>query len=711
MNKSYSFKLTIQRLKIFGVLAIVIVLAAVSCYFKILSATEERIINSVKTDIQNEFAVMEKEINMQKSVLQNITVMDSYYYLSNPAFYGIYLDSVDGLSSKENIRNSFAFLKYAVTHQNYAYMMFRNSDLLIDVYGATSSFKSAYENSWKLAVNGEDFNIDAATAQIFGKKHNNIEGSYSYIDINSGKEREIVYMMTLSSLDGETADAVFMACYDADEMIGRMGVMKYADSVLVTAGDSTVYTRGTERKPSEYDARYYCTSLDMTVYYTISRDYINRNMRPVNMFLVLFILIFAAAGLGATAGISYVDNRHIRKIISMAEKTSGINYTGETDCYEYMEYVYKNLENEAQNAKDELRKMLYVKLLSFELAEDEQTLLLESMTVPCMIVMLKNYAVKHRSWTQPLAAYIKKNGIDVFQTLKINETEMILFLCNENNVEESIRDLAVYLNREYRTDMRGVICVISSLSEVKDKYTSMKKAIQYLEYGCVKMLGDIDENTGENEIGELVSKSKQLYEIIRSGNEFEAKRLVYEQWYKISQGLCGTDGIEQLFYSHVSTISQLTSDFKLNLKIPRYDMNKDVVSIAFEITECIEQICAKLRGNGKKNNVKSTQIVEYINQRYSDSSFYMPELVGKFEMSDRAIVQLLKSATGENFSNYVGKLRIKKAEELLTTTGMSVSEVAANSGFDSSNSLYKAFKKVYGVSPSTYRENRDKNME
>ena len=84
----------------------------------------------------------------------------------------------------------------------------------------------------------------------------------------------------------------------------------------------------------------------------------------------------------------------------------------------------------------------------------------------------------------------------------------------------------------------------------------------------------------------------------------------------------------------------------------------------------------------------------------------MPELVGKFELSDRAIVQMLKKATGYNFSNYLGKLRIAKAKEILETTNTPISAVASASGFDSSNSFYKAFKKVYGVSPSMYRGNR-----
>ncbi|MEE1043187.1 MAG: AraC family transcriptional regulator, partial [Clostridia bacterium] len=168
---------------------------------------------------------------------------------------------------------------------------------------------------------------------------------------------------------------------------------------------------------------------------------------------------------------------------------------------------------------------------------------------------------------------------------------------------------------------------------------------------------------------------------------------------------------EALFFSQSTVLNQIASEYKVSVSVPRFDSSKDAVSVAFEITECIEQLCEKMKGNGKKEDVRSNQIIEYIEQRYTDSSFYMPELVGKFELSDRAIVQILKKATGDNFSNYVGKLRISKARDLLSSTNMPVSDVAGASGFDSSNSLYKAFKKVYGVSPSVYRESRKNEKE
>ena len=230
------------------------------------------------------------------------------------------------------------------------------------------------------------------------------------------------------------------------------------------------------------------------------------------------------------------------------------------------------------------------------------------------------------------------------------------------------------------------------MRETEYIYRKIKKIIPYLEYGNLKSIDVNSFKSSDEDFKLFIIKSRQLYEIIRSGNEFEAKRNVYEQWYKITQGETDPNMVEPLFFSQSSVLSQIVSEHKLNVAIPRFDSGKDAVSIAFEITECIEQICEKMKGNSKREDVRSNQIIEYIEQRYCDSSFYMPELVGKFELSDRAIVQILKKATGDNFSNYVSKLRISKAEELLSGTNTPVAEVAVASGFDSSNSLYKAFK-------------------
>ncbi|MFW2551437.1 helix-turn-helix domain-containing protein [Klebsiella pneumoniae] len=53
---------------------------------------------------------------------------------------------------------------------------------------------------------------------------------------------------------------------------------------------------------------------------------------------------------------------------------------------------------------------------------------------------------------------------------------------------------------------------------------------------------------------------------------------------------------------------------------------------------------------------------------------------------------------------------MKKAEKLLTTTDISISEIMKELGFTNSTHFYKLFKEKYGTTPKKYRDNKRKYM-
>ena len=60
--------------------------------------------------------------------------------------------------------------------------------------------------------------------------------------------------------------------------------------------------------------------------------------------------------------------------------------------------------------------------------------------------------------------------------------------------------------------------------------------------------------------------------------------------------------------------------------------------------------------------------------------------------------------TGINFTNYLSRLRIEKAKNLLLNPNLRVSEIAFEVGFQSLTHFNRVFKKVLGLSPTDYRE-------
>jgi YesN/AraC family two-component response regulator len=65
--------------------------------------------------------------------------------------------------------------------------------------------------------------------------------------------------------------------------------------------------------------------------------------------------------------------------------------------------------------------------------------------------------------------------------------------------------------------------------------------------------------------------------------------------------------------------------------------------------------------------------------------------------------KMFKKVTGLNFTDYVSRVRIEKAKNLLLNPNLRVSEIAFEVGFQSLTHFNRVFKKVIGESPTEYR--------
>jgi len=65
---------------------------------------------------------------------------------------------------------------------------------------------------------------------------------------------------------------------------------------------------------------------------------------------------------------------------------------------------------------------------------------------------------------------------------------------------------------------------------------------------------------------------------------------------------------------------------------------------------------------------------------------------------------IFKKEMGENFSNYLNRLRVERAMAMLTGTARPLNEIAKLCGFEDQSWFSKTFKKMTGASPGKYRE-------
>ena len=82
-------------------------------------------------------------------------------------------------------------------------------------------------------------------------------------------------------------------------------------------------------------------------------------------------------------------------------------------------------------------------------------------------------------------------------------------------------------------------------------------------------------------------------------------------------------------------------------------------------------------------------------------------LAERFQVSIAYMSLQFKKETGENFLDYVWKLRLEKAKQLLRESDMSIDEVSAAVGYANASSFRRKFKQETGISPSQLRNGED----
>ncbi|GBG05584.1 putative AraC family transcriptional regulator [Paenibacillus agaridevorans] len=104
-----------------------------------------------------------------------------------------------------------------------------------------------------------------------------------------------------------------------------------------------------------------------------------------------------------------------------------------------------------------------------------------------------------------------------------------------------------------------------------------------------------------------------------------------------------------------------------------------------------------------KNDDLKNQMIQYIGSHY-DSDISLAKLAEHFEMNPKYLSRFFKDQTGINFVQYVNRLRIEHAKELLINDkNLHIDEVGEKVGYLNKNTFITTFKKQEGMTPGKFR--------
>lgn len=121
----------------------------------------------------------------------------------------------------------------------------------------------------------------------------------------------------------------------------------------------------------------------------------------------------------------------------------------------------------------------------------------------------------------------------------------------------------------------------------------------------------------------------------------------------------------------------------------------------------LEKIVTAARNVKSKKHEYTNNIVEqakeYIQNNYT-KDLSLEAVSRKVDVSSYYFSKLFKDVSGENFIEYVTRVRIEAAKSLLKDVTLSIKEVCVACGYSDPNYFSRSFKRYEGMTPSEFRE-------
>lgn len=103
------------------------------------------------------------------------------------------------------------------------------------------------------------------------------------------------------------------------------------------------------------------------------------------------------------------------------------------------------------------------------------------------------------------------------------------------------------------------------------------------------------------------------------------------------------------------------------------------------------------------NNSIAMRMKAYIDENYADPGMSLVGVSEAFDMPSSNASTLFKKETGEKFIDYVLKVRLEHARDMLVETDDPIQSIAEKVGYTHVLSFHRAFKKAFGFPPGEYR--------
>lgn len=635
-----------------------------------------------------------------------------------------------------------------------AYIISRNNDMLIsnsliltersEAYGEFYAIDGYSLEQWEEAVfeqgSGYHFIPDAVSNPIFapweGQSRSRILHFVLPISVNGASARRaVVYMLDTEKLIASLLPEAEGSFFYISDQNGNVIVRENFVENPIEADENIAVVRHNGQSYVLLKSDYSDTGLSVTA--GLPSSFFTRQVAPMrNLMLVLSVVVWAIIFL-LCALLAYRQSRPMKKLFEVVQELNPSDTT--RDHYEHITNTVVMLEGERQRYEKEVqlmssasRKGLLKQLIRGQVyGEDdaERCRVLLGAGNSRYLVCMYHF----QGYPEHLAADLPDDELKV--AFDRSWESLSGGLRRELNLEahpvhgnpsrgrfvlampdESLFPAAVELIDRHVRILRGDGIPISlGISTVVDDL----KGIRICSDRSAMAMRDADEEhpakvydpdkTPITIIQFSPNMGKRLYDLLLNGDLTAVREsivgmlpseafLQYVSEVELEQFFFGVRGAVESAGRALSLSAEATM-----LPDSRSFVEPEELWKLFEIP--CQLICESVQTEqSRQAEQQQSEMVEYVRVNYSDSGLCALTIAEHFSVSEKYVFTIIKNQTGMSLGDFIEQLRFTKVEELLTNN-VEIGAIPGIVGFNSINTFYKAFKRIYGISPGKWREN------
>ena len=300
------------------------------------------------------------------------------------------------------------------------------------------------------------------------------------------------------------------------------------------------------------------------------------------------------------------------------------------------------------------------------------------------------------------------------QMLSIDPLQYILFInVNDDAVSKDLKGLFEKIN--YALYSQIPLNIHTGISETADtpltiaeEYEHVCRICDYAKYYKLRMPLILSDLPHHQHVTFPVEVEMQLEKAVRSGSREQLEQLmrqIKENHLRVQGGgpRPVMHNLEVVRCVLLRCMEGEPEDAVKEFlkKIHRVRNVEEMEQTIFEVWDYFAQ--KRVQDEDKATEELKQEIERKIEQEYSSPDFNLAVVADWLQMPEKKLYRDFKKMYGVSFSSYLEVLRMRYAQEKLKD-GQAVQDVATAVGYGSDYSFRRAFKRVVGVTPSDYQK-------